>query len=122
MSPVIDRDTPFIKNTLLVYSAGTDDVVVKSPWISAKSAYNYMASIYMSVEDTAATLTLDLEVSTVSSGTGDTYSSNSSLRQPTTADVSDGDSLMMFQSFSTLSDTSLSCGWLSRLPVRVLIL
>jgi hypothetical protein len=96
----------FIKNTLLVYSAGTDDVVVKSPWISAKSAYSYMASMYVAVEDTSATVTLDLEVSTTSSGTGDTYSSNSSLRQPTTADLADGDSAMMFQSFNTLSNTS----------------
>ena len=96
----------FIKNTLLVYSAGTSDVVVKSPWIAAKSAHSYMTSVYMAVEDTSATVTLDLEVSPTSDGPGDSYSSNSSLRQPTTADFSDGDSVMMFQSFDTLTDTA----------------
>ena len=96
----------FVKNILFVYSAGTDDVVVKSPWISAKAAERYLASVFMAVEGTDATLELDLEVNTTSSGTGDTYASNSSLRQPTSVDIADGIGTMLFQVFQTLADTS----------------
>ncbi len=96
----------FTKNTLMFFTTSTDDVVIKSPWISAKSAYNYLVSMFFAVEGTNSNITLDLEVSTTSSGTGSTYSNDSSLAEPASVDFDEGDSAMLFQRFATLGSTS----------------
>lgn len=96
----------FIKNVLMVYSVETGDIVVKSPWLSAKSLYRYMVSVYMAVEGTDANISLDFEVNSTSSGTGNTYATDSTLTAPVSVDLSDGDPGLLFRNYNTLQGTS----------------
>ena len=65
--------------TLGVISSGTNDITVKSPWVPVDSSERYMASILAFSGNNDFDVTLDMEFNTTNSGTGDTYTTDSSL-------------------------------------------
>ena len=95
----------FIKNVLLLFSTGTGDIVLKSPWVSAKPDYIYMVSSFFAVEGVDGRVTLDLEVNSSPTGTGDTYATDTSLSEPVSVDLDNGNPGILFHRFSTLLDT-----------------